>query len=125
MKHIVFAFALVAFVVSASAQKFVKYYDEEKTQKSVEGQYSGKTKVGDWTLYHPNGKVYQQGSYDNRGDKVGVWKTFYDDGSKCAEETYGNGTNREWHRNGKLKSEVAVADGKKNGTYKSWYNNGK
>ncbi|MBO7540793.1 MAG: hypothetical protein J6T33_03945, partial [Bacteroidales bacterium] len=94
MKKLVIALSLIAFVATATAQKFVKYYDEEKNHKSVEGQYTGKTKVGDWTLYHPNGKVYQQGSYDNSGDKVGVWKTFYDDGSKCAEETYGNGTNR-------------------------------
>ena len=95
MKQLVIALSLIAFVATASAQKFVKYYDEEKNHKSVEGQYSGKTKVGEWTLYHPNGKVYQTGSYDNKGDKVGTWMTYYDDGSKCAEESFANGTSRE------------------------------
>ena len=106
--------------------RYQKFYDKEQRHTAVEGMMSDDSvRIGQWTWWHQNGKVYQQGTYNDRGEKTGVWKQFYDDGSRCAVECYGTGTSQEWYRNGTLKSEIRVKDGKKNGTYRSWYENGK
>ena len=119
-------FLLCCSFLQLNAQiRYQKFYDAQQQKAAVEGMMTDDSvRTGDWTWWHQNGRVYQQGKYNEHGEKMGTWKVFYDDGSKCAEECYGNGTSREWYQNGNLKSEVTVANGLKQGTYKSWYANG-
>ena len=57
--------------------------------------------IGNWTWWHPNGQVFRQGKYDNQGHKTGVWRTFYNDGTKHEETVMsGSGTNRTWYPSG-------------------------
>ena len=81
--------------------------------------------IGNWTWWYPNGKVFRQGKYDNQGHRIGVWRTFFNDGSKHEETVMsGSGTSRTWYESGKLQSEVKVENGKKEGMFVSWYENG-
>ena len=113
-------FLLCCSFLQLNAQiRYQKFYDAQQQKAAVEGMMTDDSvRTGDWTWWHQNGRVYQQGKYNEHGEKVGTWKVFYDDGSKCAEECYGNGTSREWYQNGNLKSEVTVANGLKQGTVK-------
>ena len=102
--------------------RYQKFYDADKQHAAVEGLMTDDSvRTGTWTWWHPNGKVYQQGEYNNRGEKVGTWNVFYDDGAKCAVENYDNGYCREWYHDGTLKSEVLIVNRMKQGSYKSWY----
>ena len=121
-------FLLMLISLSANSQTpYHRYYDFHKKHLSVEGMLNADSLcIGKWTWWYRSGKLYKQGSYDEQGRKTGLWKVYYEDGSRLAEECYsGNGYNRSWFENGNLQSEVEVVDGKQQGTYTSWYANGK
>jgi antitoxin component YwqK of YwqJK toxin-antitoxin module len=40
-------------------------------------------------LYHPNGKKAAEGALDPKGQRTGLWKSWYPDGGKQREETWG------------------------------------
>ena len=124
-KLIILLLGLIAFLPTNAQIRHEKFYDKAKSKPAVVGSFTNDSlRNGKWTWWHQNGTVYQQGTYEN-GVKVGTWKVFFDDGTKCAVEYHtGNGTNQEWYQNGELKSEVEVVNGKKSGSYKSWYSNG-
>ena len=125
-KTLLLAFAILL-TSSLSAQiKYKQSYATHPDQTYVEGTLSDDSvHIGTWTWWHPNGKVFRQGKYDNLGHKIGVWRTFYNDGQKHEEYVMtGSGTSCTWYENGSKQSEVPVVDGKKDGTFKSWYANG-
>ena len=127
MKRAFFLAFVLMLAMSASAQiRYEVPYATHPDQMYVSGTLNeDSVHVGNWTWWHPNGKVFRQGKYDNQGRKVGVWRVFYNDGSKHEENVMsGNGTSRTWYADGKLQSEVKVVDGKKDGMFVSWYNNG-
>ena len=122
-KYSILLLACLTVATTQAQTQYRKTYDSSK-QPSVEGTLNeAGRRTGSWTWWYPNGQVSQQGTY-NAGQKTGTWVLYYDDGSKMAEECHTTGISRSWHRNGDLKSEVAVENGKKNGTYRSWYANG-
>ena len=47
---------------------------------------------GLWTGYYENGMKNYEGSYNEEGVKVGVWKWFNEKGEETTEQTYTNGT---------------------------------
>ena len=69
------------------------------------GNYDNGAKTGGWIFYHLNGKVEQKGKYDKKGRPQGLWQWFYDSGNLLREETYLNGkregTMAEWSNAGK------------------------
>ena len=116
-----YSILLVACIMIATAAQAQTQYRKTysgSNQTSVEGTMNASGKrTGSWTWWYPNGQVSQQGTYAD-GRRSGIWIYYYDDGSKMAEECYTNGVNRSWYRNGDLKSEVAVENGKRNGIYR-------
>ena len=125
MKKIFLAAAATLLIVApVTAQtRYEKTYTDSK-QLSVEGTLNDAGKrTGQWTWWYPTGQMSQQGSYLN-GQKTGTRTFYYEDGSRMAEECHGTGVSRSWYRNGDLKSEVNVENGKKNGLYRSWHDNG-
>ena len=119
-------FLLCCLGVQLNAQvRYQKFYDPEKRHAAVEGMMTDDSvRTGQWTWWHQNGRVYQQGTYNERGEKSGTWQSYYEDGSKRSVECYDNGTSRWWYEDGSLMSEVSVQNGRKQGLYKSWYANG-
>jgi hypothetical protein len=73
-------------------QRHVAYYDEPKnTAIKEEGYMLDQKPVRDWKLYHQNGKVEQEGSYDMRGLKQGDWKIYSSDGTLKETQSYVDG----------------------------------
>ena len=126
MQKVVLLLAVCGMAFQLQGQiRYQKFYDVAKQHAAVEGMMTDDSvRTGVWTWWHQNGRVYQQGSYNSRGEKIGTWNIFYEDGAKCAVENYEHGYTREWYHDGTLKSEVLVVDRHKQGTYKSWYANG-
>ena len=123
-RDILVVLAAMMLPLGAAAQKPYQKKYNNSDQSSVEGTLNDQgLRTGNWTWWYPDGRVSQQGSYVN-GERVGVWTSYYTDGSRMAEECYVNGTSRSWHRNGDLKSEVEVKNGKRTGVYRSWHDNG-
>ncbi|WP_185966056.1 toxin-antitoxin system YwqK family antitoxin [Flavobacterium sp. ZT3R18] len=75
---------------------------------------------------------HDKGSFSIRQEKKtklhGWWIVFNNDNSKQWERFYingkQNGPEKEWHTNGKLKSEYSFVDGELNGSWKTWFENG-
>ena len=79
-------------VIRKQLQRHVAYYDEPKnTAIKEEGFMFDQTPVRDWKLYFKNGNVEQEGSYDMRGRKHGIWKVYSSDGSLKETQTYVDG----------------------------------
>ena len=116
---------LLAFTAGAQIH-YEEAYVTHPDQMYVSGTLNeDSVHIGNWTWWHPNGKVFRKGKYDNQGHKVGIWRTFYNDGSKHEEMVMsGNGTSSTWYPDGSKQSEVTVVDGKKEGMFLSWYQNG-
>ena len=74
-----FIFALgCAMALYANAQiHYEEAYKTHPDQTYVSGTLNeDSVHIGTWTWWHANGQVFRVGKYDNRGHKVGVWKTF-------------------------------------------------
>ena len=58
----------------------------------VTGRWSGKVvdghKIGLWKTYWLNGSLASEGKYGNSGEKVGVWKMFNGEGHLLSKYTY-------------------------------------
>ena len=94
--------------LTASAQiHYEEAYRTHPDQLYVSGTLNDDSvHIGNWTWWHPNGKVFRQGKYDNQGHKTGTWRTFYNDGTKHEEMVMsGDGMSRTWYASGK-KQEV-------------------
>ena len=126
-KTLTFAFGCLLALTASAQIHYEEAYATHPDQMYVSGTLNDDSvHIGNWTWWHPNGQVFRQGKYDNQGRKVGVWRTFYNDGTKHEETVMsGSGTSRTWYANGAKQSEVSVVDGKKQGMFVSWYPNGK
>ena len=105
MRRSILFLAVICLITSQaySQIKFESYYDQGTMYKSIEGEMTrDSVRVGKWTWWHPNGKVFQQGEYSN-GKKVGQWVVYYEDETLCAKEDYENG----YHPLGCLHSRIA------------------
>lgn len=66
------------------------------------------------TIYHDNGYISQEGSYNLEGNPDGIWTSFDDNGNKVSVATYDNGikTGTWLFYNGDVLKEVKYADNK-------------
>lgn len=64
--------------------------------------------VGVYKEFHPNGQLKATGEYDEKGNKTGEWKYFYDNGVQEYLEHYANGKLDgeyfSYYRNGKIET---------------------
>ena len=85
MKKIIVLGILTLMLAPLSAQKHYERKYENSNQLSVQGTLNNAgRRTGSWTWWYPNGKISQEGSYDN-GAKTGTWTLYYEDGSRLAE----------------------------------------
>jgi uncharacterized protein len=71
--------------------KYESYYNfPEKALKS-EATYEKGIAVGEYKSYYRNGKVDETGMYKKNGDKDGVWKEYYSNGTLLSEESFSDG----------------------------------
>ena len=82
----------------ASAQDTVKTYWKNNKLMSVGVEKAG-LEEGHWIYYHYNGTKWTEGDYRN-GQKVGVWKSWYDDGTLNQEYNAENGPFKSWYISG-------------------------
>lgn len=83
---------------------------------------------GPYTEWHPNGKKYLEGRYED-GKREGEWTSYWEDGAKAKSGTYKNGLPdgawTYWDEQGKKKREEHYVKGDQDGEYTEWYPDGK
>ena len=79
---------------------------------------------GHWIYYHYNGAKWTEGDYKN-GEKIGVWKSWYDDGRINQEYNAENGPFKSWYQSGQVESVGQFVDGKRSGRWTFYHPNGK
>ncbi|MFN8888926.1 MAG: hypothetical protein ACK5WF_15800, partial [Cyclobacteriaceae bacterium] len=52
------------------------------------GEKKNDVRVGKWLFFHNNSELQAEGSYDDKGEKTGTWKYYYDIGKIKSEENY-------------------------------------
>ncbi len=95
----------------------VKFYNELGKLKT-EGKMKGKNRVGKWTYYFTNGKIFSEEEYIN-GKLDGVLKNYYSNGKITLECLYKNGKKNGYSKTytdtGVLIEEVSYLNGKLDG----------
>lgn len=90
-------------------------------QLRAEGKYLDGLKVGEWVYYHPNGKVEQTGTYDEKGRLQGQWVWYYPSGEVLREEQYINGLSdglmTEYREDGSIIAEGEYIEGMEEGEW--------
>ncbi|MBA3663607.1 MAG: hypothetical protein H0W61_05295 [Bacteroidetes bacterium] len=79
------------FVNGAIVGKASTYYNNDNNSLESEGAYVKNKITGEWKYYHKNGKLWKQGSFNDSGERDGLWKEFYEDGKPNSEENYSDG----------------------------------
>jgi len=59
----------------------------ESGQLKTEGQYTNGTKTGYWRYWYSDGQPHQTGSWNEHGEKCGLFVT-YDDAGSVIDETW-------------------------------------
>ena len=124
----------------------------ENGEKELDGNYRKGLMNGEWTYYHENGQIREQGRFiDGDGStpdgvypdwmadslisilppfdgRSGKWTYWYGDGQKRSEGTYKDGKwdglLTEWYETGQKERETTYKDGEYDGLYTGWYDNG-
>lgn len=92
------------FIDGQKVGKYIAYFDSENKLIKKEGLLNKSNESGEWKYYNKQQILVQSGVFEN-GNKIGLWKSFYDNGKLKFEENYNN-------------------DGKLNGVYKFYSENG-
>ena len=121
-------------------------------EKKLDGKYRKGLMNGEWTYYHENGQIREQGRFiDGDGStpdgvypdwmadslisilppfdgRSGKWTYWYGDGQKRSEGTYKDGKFdgklTEWYETGQKERETTYKDGNLNGKWTHWFENG-
>ncbi|SDI06128.1 MORN repeat variant [Vibrio xiamenensis] len=87
-----------------------------KNDLYAEGECTEGVKVGFWTYYQSNDQVMLEETYDDKGRKQGISRSFYENGQISAEGFYIagqlHGESRTWYDNGALESHNLYDKGK-------------
>jgi len=93
-----------------------EFYDDEKGSLYCEGNYKEGKRIGPWKYYHKNGKVYDEGAFNNDGQRDGLWKQYYETGVLVSESNYNNGKQdglcKNYNEDGSLWEEQVYRKGK-------------
>ncbi|GIU23432.1 toxin-antitoxin system YwqK family antitoxin [Shewanella schlegeliana] len=73
--------------------------------------------------FHDNGQLKIRG-YELRGDRVGHWQTFYEDGTLRYDEHHPAGIRKRFYENGQLAQEGYFDEGLEQGEFKDYHKNG-
>jgi antitoxin component YwqK of YwqJK toxin-antitoxin module len=105
---------------------FKSYYEDG--QVFEESQYVQDTLDGIRRLYHPNGMLMIEETYQ-KGLFEGPYKSWYADGTPESEGQYADNTMsglwKRFYPNGQLYHELTFRDNLENGPFRTWHPNGK
>ncbi|MCB0723688.1 MAG: hypothetical protein KDC73_03230 [Ignavibacteriae bacterium] len=109
-------------------------YKGKKGIRVAENGYVFNIYVGAWRWYFANGKIKNEGYYDDLGYETGKWKKYYENGQLKLEENYVNGKREgnaiKYYPNGQFESRFLYERGSgyysklKDSIYTVYYNNG-
>ena len=139
-KHLI-GVALVSFVffscTNSSQQKKedktivenrVKKTDTTQTIFTITGAKKSTVENGENIEYYKNGKIKIQGMMKD-GNREGVWKSWYEDGTPWSETTFiegkKNGKTTTWYENGKKRYDGFYTNGIESGKWMIWDEKGK
>ena len=78
--------------------------------------------------YHNNGEIYFTGRINKKGNRKGLWKSFYPSGKPWSEGEFidgkRNGKCTVWFESGQIRYEGKYKDNKKVGPWKFWDDEG-
>ena len=107
--------------------KWVSYFSDKKVEANR--FYLDDHPVGDWEGFHYNRNRAFEEHYNDKGDSVGVWKRWHDNGMLALENscfgTTDSGFVRRYDYNGSLESSETCVRGKKRGEQVYYYSDGK
>ena len=86
--------------------KEINLYQNKKGEKELVG----------FEELHENGALRIRGKYNSKGQRVGKWESFYEDGTSWSIGEFANGVEtgkkQTWYSNGKLRYEGQMENGK-------------
>lgn len=101
--------------------KWTDYHENGKV-KAI-GIYEDNIRVGEWKFYHDNDTLEQIGSYNKKGNSIGTWRWYYNDGRLRREENFNDGVPtgmmKEYDALGGILVEGEYTDGEQNGFWKT------
>jgi uncharacterized protein len=90
----------------------------------IPGRETRETPGATFVSHFPNGRPHVAGSYDGGGLRVGVWRTWFEDGRPALEIEYLGGIRergaREWHPNGTPAVDGSYLGGLRDGRWRFW-----
>ncbi|MFO7257568.1 MAG: tetratricopeptide repeat protein [Bacteroidota bacterium] len=90
------------------------WYDGERRLVEL-GNKQGDLRVGKWRYYAPNHVMIAEGEYNDKGEKRGIWKYYYSDGTLKSVENEDTGEIHAYNRQGELRFHYFIKDGKAHG----------
>lgn len=92
----------------------------------IEG--NGKEVLTAFEELHENGAVKITGKLNPKGQRIGLWESFYEDGTPWSIGTFENdienGVKKTWYPNGKLRYEGVIENGEPVGDWVFWTEKG-
>ncbi len=88
--------ALSAKTQKLSAPKYkvntpLTVWRDDNTLVDALGEKKNDQRVGQWLFFHNNSELQAEGNYNDKGEKIGTWKYYYDIGAIKSVENYDNG----------------------------------
>ena len=104
------------------------YYSEFSSAKELEQNWKNGEVDGPYLEQYRDGSIKETGEFKD-GNNVGVWETFFRDGSISSIRVYDQsgrkqGKSKTWFSDGNIKSINNYIDGERAGKQESWYENG-
>lgn len=99
------------------------FYENEKHHEKF--YLINRKRIGLYQSWHPNGKLREQCTYNEKGEIEGLYQRWHDNGQLYHQYTYNENGEREglyqcWYDNGQLSSELNYSNGKLHGHYTSF-----
>jgi antitoxin component YwqK of YwqJK toxin-antitoxin module len=96
------------------------------SKQTIEQKMSMVHKIGIWKYWYDSGTKLAEEEYTNAGAPTGIWKSWHTNGQLASEVNHATGTAVYYHENGAKAEEGTVnANSERTGTWKGWHDNGK
>lgn len=103
-------------------------YSYENSKIEGFGEYKNNLTVGKWVLFNSNGAISSLGSFNEKGEKDGIWTWYNKNGDISETASYKNGKPDGeyfyYFENGKVKTHGFYTEGKLNGLFEKFSEKG-
>lgn len=105
-------------------------YASGKPKSKVKYKQKGNEFIPVWeTIMQETGELLMEGPVNEKGEKDGLWKSYYPNGNKWSEGEFKNGVDhgmrKAYYENGQKRFEGKYENGRKRGMWIFWDENGK